>query len=74
MIHPVTERDGRSDWQGRYDESLARERARIDNANNVSGGEYAAMKGSGLLPGVLGVAAAAITALAMFVRRRKRRA
>jgi hypothetical protein len=71
----VAASNGRSEWQRRYDESIARERASIESADDeVSGGEYVAMEASRVLPGVVGVAAAAVTALAMFVRRRHRRA
>lgn len=61
----------RSDWQRRYDASLAAEREK-DRPSATHVGE-AAMEASSCLPGALGVVAMAAAATVMLVRRRNRR-
>jgi len=69
---PVRSRDDRTEWQRRYDESLAAERRKARDSD-VTAGEIVAMEVSGCLPGALGVATIATTAIVMLLRRRTRR-
>lgn len=62
-----------SDWQRRYDESLAQERA-VHAADDVSGGKFAAIEASGCLPGWAGAVALAVVGVLLFIRRRFHRA
>ena len=61
-----------SDWQRRYDESIARESASAD-PDDTAGAESAAMEASGFLPGWAGAIAFGLTAAVVFIRRIVRR-
>ncbi len=68
----MSEAEGTSEWQRRYDESLAREADAADS-DEVTGAEYAAMEASGCLPGWAGAIALGLTAAVAFIRRAVRR-
>jgi len=61
----------RSEWQRRYDESVARERAALKQADDVSGTELATQMG-GCLPGGVGAGVLAPAGVVAFIRRRRR--
>lgn len=58
-----------SDWQRRYEASLAAERAKSDETD-VGVVETVAMEVSAWLPGVIGAAVAVAAAIVVLVRRR----
>ena len=64
--------DGVTEWQRRYDESVAREAASVD-ADGTSAAEFAAMEASGCLPGWAGSIALGLTVALTFIRRAVRR-
>ncbi|HWM21987.1 MAG TPA: hypothetical protein VNO51_20005 [Ilumatobacteraceae bacterium] len=72
----MVDRDSRSAWQHRYDESIARERA-VNDADEASVGEVAAIEAtgwaSGWVPGWVGRVAPALSGAVLFIRRRMRR-
>ncbi len=68
-MNSMQEGKDRSDWQHRYDESLAEERA-LHATDDVSGGECAAIEASGCLPWWPGAIALAVTGVLLFIRRR----
>ena len=68
----MDETDDATEWQRRYDESVARETASVD-ADGASGAQFAAMEASGCLPGWVGAIASVSTAAVAFIRRIARR-
>jgi hypothetical protein len=71
-VDRIADDDARSDWQGKYDESLARERRRLDN-EAAAGPEGVAVAVRGCLPGWLGVAVVAVVGVVVALRRRWQR-
>ena len=69
----ITTDHERTGWQDRYNESLARERARLQKSDDVTGTEAAAIETTGCLPGWLGAAVLTVTVIGGFIRRRFRR-
>jgi hypothetical protein len=64
--------DERTEWQRRYDRSLAEEREKASD-DEVTIGEIAAFEASGCLPGGLGAVVFAATTAVVLMRRRARR-
>ena len=71
-VHQVPEVDHRSEWQRKYDESLAREQIRLDDEAAAAGPEGVAIEVGGCLPGWLGVGLVAISGIVVALRRRWR--
>ena len=62
----------RNDWQRRYDESVDAERARSRKRDPAEEG-FAAILYAGCLPGLIGLAAMAVTGAIVMLRRSLRR-
>jgi hypothetical protein len=62
----------KSEWQRRYDDSIAREQTRLDE-DGITTGEVAASQASFWLPGWLGFIGLAVTWVVVALRRRSRR-
>ena len=65
--------DSRTDWQRRYEESLAKEREALRQADDVSDAEVVATETSMWLPGWIGAAVLAFAGVVGLLRRRARR-
>jgi hypothetical protein len=64
--------EGTSEWQRRYDDSLAQEAA-ASGADDTTGAEFAALEASGCLPGWAGATALGLAAAVAYIRRSVRR-
>ena len=69
----ITTDHERAGWQHRYNDSLARERVALQQSDDVTGTEAAAIETTGCLPGWLGAAVLTVTLIGGFIRRRFRR-